>query len=977
MTSASSSLNADQLRAVEHSAGPLLVLAGPGTGKTGVLIERISHLVGDRNVTPERILALTFSRRAADEMRARVTARVPEAEKVEVRTFHSFALSVVRRHAGSLGLPSAPEIVPTTEQWALVSDILGDEDSEAWGLPPGAFERPATVREVYDLMLRAQEHLLEPSALRELGAKTARPYLDRAGGVLRTYRHRLGSSARTDYEGVVQYALRLLLPGGKTAAEISGLYDHVLVDEFQDTNKSQMELLRRLMPGEKPNVFCVGDDAQSIYGFRGARIENVREFEDRFPGVREIHLRTNYRSAAHIVSLAEQAIAGDESRPPRDQQNVSSATKLGTVLHRVAASPREEGDWIADRIVELTQGEGVPREEIAILRRSLLDAAPLVEALASRSIPVDVAVSPGGSSARHLATLLAASSGEDPAPTPASGALVSPLCGLPAEAARALRVAAEASGRSVFGLLRSGDSIGGVPEEEMERARSAVRVVEEAGQEVSFAAKVDSLWKGLPATKGLFEWHAEEEEAARALTDALAFVRSAHAYARMSQRPTVEGFLRAGKMLHEDSDTWAPSAPHAEGAVRLLTVHGSKGLEFEAVFVSGLVDERFPIRPRGVRFVDPGLLSAGSPTPRAELDRSHLFEERRLLYVALTRAKTYLFLTGVEEAAEDGQKASPFLRELEDRLVELADSTRRRRFWVSREEAIEELRSAACDRTAPTPSRFAAARALAGMGEGAAGWWRYLEPTQGTPTLPELGDLRSREILLHLDCPRRAFMEGISSGPTSRGGTGRMLFGSVFGDGLRRFLEGENESLSDAMLASVASRDFGGPAFEEYWRRQALDAVASCEAWAHETRERLVSSGGEWEMEVGGRPVRGRHGPVVEESGERVLLRVKTGKTPMKNAEAAADPDLALSALGADVDRAKYVYPRKLSYRRPAERHLDTSGGLESFRAEMAAAVAEMEAGEIPARPRTSETCGRCAFVSICPLHQGGEPWAG
>jgi superfamily I DNA/RNA helicase len=352
------------------------------------------------------------------------------------------------------------------------------------------------------------------------------------------------------------------------------------------------------------------------------------------------------------------------------------------VLHKIAASPREEGEWIADRIVELTQGEGVPFEEVAVLRRSLLDAEPLVDALASRSIPVDMAVSPGGSSARHLATLLAASAGEDPAPTPAASALVSPLCGVSPEAVRALRAAAEVSGHSVFSLIRSGDSVGGVEEDEIERARAVLRAVGKATQEAGFAAKVDALWKGLPATKVLFERHAEEEECARVLTDALSFVRSAHAYARMSQRPTVEGFLRAGKMLHEDSDTWAPSAPPAEGAVRLLTVHGSKGLEFTAVFVSGLIDERFPVRPRGVRFVDPGLLSSGHPTPRAELDRSHLFEERRLFYVALTRAKTYLFLTGVEESAEDGLKASPLLRELESRLVELAESARTRRVWA-------------------------------------------------------------------------------------------------------------------------------------------------------------------------------------------------------------------------------------------------------------------------------------------------------
>ncbi|MDP9486076.1 MAG: ATP-dependent helicase, partial [Actinomycetota bacterium] len=729
---ASPDLNQKQRQAVEHAGGPLLVLAGPGTGKTGVLVARIAHLVGERGVSSERVLALTFSRRAADEMRARVTDRLPEAGGVEVRTFHSFALSLVRRHAGALGLPSAPEIVPTNEQWALVSDVLAREDPEAWGLPADAFERPATVREVYDLMLRAQEHLLGPGGLRELGERTGRPYLARAAAVLERYGERLRLGTKADYEGVVQHALGLLRPGGRAQGEIAGLYDHVLVDEFQDTNRSQMELLRRLAPGESPNVFCVGDDAQSIYGFRGARIENVREFGERFPGAREVHLRTNYRSAAHVVSLAEQAIAGDESRPAREPQNVASARKLGTVLYETAQSPREEGEWIADRIVELNRAEGVPFEEIAILRRSLLDAEPLAEALASRSIPVDAAVSPGGSSARHLATLLAASAGEEPSPTLAASALVSPLAGVSPGAVRAMRAAAEASGRSVFGFVRSGDSVVGVPEEETDRARAVVRAADAAGREVGFLAGVDALWKGLPATRGLFERHGEDAEAARALADGLSFVRSAHAYARMSERPTVEGFLRAGKMLHEDSDTWAPSAPPAEGAVRLLTVHGSKGLEFEAVFVSGLVEDRFPVRPRGVRFVDPGLLSGGSPTPRAELDRGHLFEERRLFYVALTRAKTYLYLTGVEESAEDGLKASPFLRELEGRLVELADAGRARRFWVSREEALEELRRAACDRTLPEASRFAAARALAGMGErplgagGAEGWWRYL-----------------------------------------------------------------------------------------------------------------------------------------------------------------------------------------------------------------------------------------------------------
>jgi superfamily I DNA/RNA helicase len=201
MITAAPDLNADQLRAVEHPGGPLLVLAGPGTGKTGVLVARISHLVADRGVRPERILALTFSRRAADEMSEKVRTRVPDAVLVETRTFHSFALSVVRRHPAPLGLSMPPEIMATGEQWALVSELLVQESDAEWGLSPGALARPATVREVYDLLPRCQEHLLEPGRMRTLGEKTRRPYLVRAAALLERYRSRLGDLAEVDYEG--------------------------------------------------------------------------------------------------------------------------------------------------------------------------------------------------------------------------------------------------------------------------------------------------------------------------------------------------------------------------------------------------------------------------------------------------------------------------------------------------------------------------------------------------------------------------------------------------------------------------------------------------------------------------------------------------------------------------------------------------------------------------------------------------------
>lgn len=982
-------LNREQLKAVEHPDGPLLVLAGPGTGKTKVLVSRIAYLVGERGVSPKRILALTFSRRAADEMRERVKEYLPEAGFADCRTFHSFALALVRKNAAALGLPAPPELISTGEQWTLVAELLAEEDPAEWGLAPGAFDRGSTVREVYDLMIRAQEQLLEPDDLRARAAETKRNYLARAGSVLERYREHLRDTSRTDYEGVVRYALDLLRSrpaAGEPRTMLSHDYDHVLVDEFQDTNRSQLELLRYLAPGTPPNLFCVGDDAQSIYGFRGARIENIRAFGTEFPGAKTLQLKNNYRSGTGIVRLAEDVIAGDEERIARDEQRASRMNR-SAVVSELAASPRSEGEWIADRIVELNRSESVPFEEIAILRRSLLDAGPLLEALASRGIPVDLQAVQDSSSSSGLLTLLAATE-DDPSPGYAARALAAPLVGVSSSGVRRLRTVAEASGSSVFGLLRSGDAPASILEDDLARARAAVAAVDRAvdGKE-DFLGSLDALWKGLPGTRELFERHREDDGAARALMGATALLRSARAYASVGQRPTTAGFLRSRRMAHDDSDTWAPPAPPAEGAVHVLTVHGSKGLEFDAVFVSGLTEDRFPVRSRGVRLVDPGLLSKGIPTSRQELERRHLSEERRLLYVAITRARSYLCLTGVDEAAEDGANASPFLKELEDRLVELASDEPGRRFWTSRQAALEELRRLSCDPETAEGLRFAACRALVELGAQPraglrAGWWRYLEKTEGVPPEPaDKLELRSGGVLSHLKCPRRAFLERFSPGGSL---DNRGRFGVAFNKGIAEYLSGRANSLKEAVLYALQSQELGGPAFDEHWRRQAESALSALTGTLSELREDLIEESGEWTIEAGGHSVTGRHGPVArigqqgEEDSERVLVRLTTSKNLANYADTQRDLSLGLEALGAGAGEARVLYPRKpLASGAPNQRRQTlTKDRAAELRSEVERALAELAAGEIPARPVDEAECGRCAFSEVCPLHEEKGPWS-
>lgn len=982
-------LNSDQRRAVEHPGGPLLVLAGPGTGKTGVLISRVVHLMEEREVEPERILALTFSRQAADGMERRLRERSEAAADVDVRTFHSFALRLVRRHHTELGLQAPPEILPTTRQWAVMQDLLRDEDPTDWSLTPEAFDRPATVREVYDLMLRARENSCGPAELRKLGKEHKLPYLARAGHVLERYTERLNKDSEVDYEQVVQQAIELLRSGSE---QLRDRYDHVLVDEFQDTNRSQLDLLRLLAPEDKPNIFCVGDDAQSIYGFRGARAENVGNFEEHFIGAKVVPLTTNYRSAQPIVTLAGAALAVDEIARERDPQTLPKE-KTGSVVRHVALSDRDEGAWISSRILEL-RSRGVAFEDIAILRRSLLDAKPLVEALRSRGVPVDFSNTPARTSAGRMKILLEASGGDadgngsDPAPDEASRALVSPLAGVSKEAGQALRITAGMSSQSVFAMIRGGYFPATISEEDRQFATAIVAAVDKACGEPNFLKKLDLLWKNLPGTRELFARHREDAHAARALADASAFLRAAAAYAGASRDPSVAGFISAGSMVHEDSDTWAPQSPPVEGAVRMMTVHASKGLEFEAVFVSGLSDERFPVRSRGVRFVDTGLLAGAGPTRATDLEVAHTREERRLFYVALTRAETYLYLTGVEESSDEGAKVSPFLSELEAHLAALESKERARRFWASRDEAVEELRRIACDESLPEEERFAAGRALAEMDERPddenSPWWRYVAETLGDGSPPNEDDLREREVVAMIECPRQAFMQRLSravgrSTEESPGEAvhGKGAFGRVFLAGFEEFLSGKHETLGEAVEKQVEDGEFGGPAFTEHWMREVERVCPGCEEWAKEVRGELVESGGDWSLQFGGRTVSGKHGPVVEREGRRVHLKVSTGGTQSQKA-VEGDPSLALRTLGAGADAAEARYVREIQKRskQPATRTLGGSEGWrEGFEEEVRTLMESLLAGEHPPSPRDESMCGRCDFKSVCPAHREVEPW--
>lgn len=208
------------------------------------------------------------------------------------------------------------------------------------------------------------------------------------------------------------------------------------------------------------------------------------------------------------------------------------------------------------------------------------------------------------------------------------------------------------------------------------------------------------------------------------------------------------------------------------------------------------------------------------------------------------------------------------------------------------------------------------------------------------------------------------------------GSAGRMLFGAAFKEGLRRYLRGESESLEEAAVAAVGERDFGGSAIAEFWKRQAEATAASCESWAAGLRERAISTGGDYEIEVGGHRLSGRHDLIVEEPEGKTLVRVSTSKSAAPKAEAAADPELAVAALGCGADGARLEYPRYFAYGGPARRPLDTaSEWRETWRARLQGALSEINGAEFPPRPASDKVCERCEFRITCPLQAEEEPW--
>jgi len=602
MTDYLARLNPEQREAVETVDGPLLVLAGAGTGKTRVLTTRFAHILLTGRAFPGQVLAVTFTNKAAREMRERVGAILGRpAEGLWLGTFHALCARMLRRHAPQVGLSGNFTILDTDDQLRLLKQVMEAEriDTKRWA-PPALM---AVIQRWKDRGLTPDR--ITPSEDTDFAAGRAR-------ALYAAYQGRLRALNAADFGDLLLHMAELLRTQPEILQQYHRMFRYILVDEYQDTNLIQYLWLRLLAQSHR-NICCVGDDDQSIYSWRGAEVENILRFEKDFPGAKIIRLESNYRSTAPILAAASGLIAHNEGRLGKTLRPGRADAQHGEKVTVVALwDSDEEARMVGDRI-EALRRDGHPLSEIAILVRAGFQTRAFEERLILIGVPYRVV---GGlrfyerQEIRDAVAYMRAA--VQPADDLAFERIVNvPRRGVGEAALRSMHEAARADGiplaAAAAKLIATGGLRGKVKEQVGELLRGLVRWKQQAESEGHVLAVATMLDESGYTTM----WQQDKSPEARGRLDNLKELVRA-----LADFETLAGFLDHVSLVMENDED-------ANGdRVNLMTLHGAKGLEFDTVFLPGWEEGLFPNQ----RALDEGGLKS-------------LEEERRLAYVGLTRAR--------------------------------------------------------------------------------------------------------------------------------------------------------------------------------------------------------------------------------------------------------------------------------------------------------------------------------------------------
>ncbi|WP_301924832.1 DNA helicase PcrA [Corynebacterium glaucum] len=670
-------LNPQQQAAVVHEGGPLLIVAGAGSGKTAVLTRRIAHLLQDRGVAPWQILAITFTNKAAAEMRERVAALVGQtAERMWVATFHSVCVRILRQQAQLVpGLNTNFTIYDADDSRRLLGMIAKDFNLDL---------KKFTPRTLANAISNLKNELIGPEQALEEAERTHNPFETTVAKVYAEYQRRLRQSNALDFDDLIGEVVRIFKVHPQVTDYYRRRFRHVLVDEYQDTNHAQYELIHTLVGDgpDAPELAVVGDSDQSIYAFRGATIRNIEEFERDYPNATTIVLEQNYRSTQNILSAANSVIAQNfDRRPKKLWTDHGSGEKI---VGYVADNEHDEARFIAAEIDALTD-QGVRYSDIAIMYRTNNASRAMEDIFIRSGIPYKVVGGTRFYERREIRDIVAYLKVLDnPDDTVSLRRIVNvPKRAIGDKAQAMVALHADNHGQS-FGCSLIDASLGNVDmlnsrstnaisgfvqmmegiREEMPQMVNEVTGMPDLGQLVARILDATGYKSELEASNdpqdaarldNVNELVSVAREFSSEAANQLAYMTQEDLDAAMEEGEPAPGSLQAfleKVSLVADADQLPDND---QGVVTMMTLHTAKGLEFPVVFVTGWEDGQFP-----------HLRSLGDP--------EELAEERRLAYVGITRARERLYLTRAILRASWGapvtNPASRFLAEVPEDLVD-------------------------------------------------------------------------------------------------------------------------------------------------------------------------------------------------------------------------------------------------------------------------------------------------------------------
>ncbi len=632
-------LNQEQRRAVTAPPGHMLVLAGAGSGKTRVLVHRIAWMLATEQATAFSVLAVTFTNKAAAEMRGRIERMLERTiGGMWVGTFHGIAHRLLRTHFKDAGLPEGFQILDSEDQLRCIRRVLKDMNLDEARWVPRQVQGYINARK--DEGVRAA-HMVD----------NGDPWLGQMLRIYRNYEEACDRSGIVDFAELLLRAHELLREREDVLRHYRRRFNHILVDEFQDTNAIQYAWLR-LIAGDTGWMFAVGDDDQSIYGWRGARIENIHQFSKDFPDVATVRLEQNYRSTANILTASNALIANNQGRLGK---NLWTSGSKGDPIHLYTAfNDLDEARFVVSRIQQWVES-GDRRDDVAVLYRVSAQSRVFEEALLASSIPYRVH---GGlrfyeraEIKNALAYLRLVASRHDDASF--ERVVNMPARGIGARTVEALRTAARHSQDSLWGAARKLIDGNQLPARAAGAVSDFMALIERLAEEAD-EQPLEVQTEVIIEKSGLLE-HYRRDKTDRAQTRVENLEELVTAAKQFEPDELNEGDRLIAFLSHAALEAGDEQAAEWEDCVHLMTLHAAKGLEFPLVFLAGMEEGLFPHQ-------------------RSSDDAGKIEEERRLCYVGMTRAKRVLVLSHAESRRLHGQEYFPapsrFLREIPSELLQ-------------------------------------------------------------------------------------------------------------------------------------------------------------------------------------------------------------------------------------------------------------------------------------------------------------------